>query len=52
MQILGMQVRVSLQHLPVATPGDEGDLFDREARFEQSAGRLVTQIVEMQILDS
>lgn len=51
MQILWTKIRIALQHPPVAMAGDESDLFDREARFAESTGRLVTQIVEMQILN-
>jgi hypothetical protein len=31
---LGLEMRIPAQHLPVFVPGDERNVFDREACFE------------------
>src|ERR1700745_3505396 len=51
MDLLGPTVGVALQHLPVLVAGDERDLLDQKAGFEQPAGRLVAQVVEVQVDD-
>jgi hypothetical protein len=45
------EVSVPAPHLPVLVAGNEGDLFDREARFEQAACAFMAQIVEMHVFD-
>ena len=51
MQGLGLQVRITPQHLPVLVAGDQRNLFDREACFEQAAGPFVPQIMKVKIFD-
>ncbi len=51
MQILGLQVGVTAQHTPILVPGDKRDFFDRQASLEQSARRLVSKVVEVQIFN-
>src|SRR5690554_1316241 len=50
MQMLGTQVGIALQHLPVAMPRDQCDLLDGKASFEEAACAFMAQIVEVQVL--
>ena len=47
MQSFWFQMRIAAQHLPVSMPGDECNLFDREAGFKQPACAFVAQVVKM-----
>lgn len=51
MEVLGPKVRVALEHLPILVAGDQADLLDGVLRLEQSAGGLVTEVMEVQVLD-
>lgn len=51
-QPLRPQLRVALQHLPVLVAGDERDLLDGKARFEQAAGGFVAEVMEVQVFDA
>ncbi len=46
------EVRISLQHFPILVPSHERDLLDFQTSLEQTACRLVTKVVEVEIVDS
>ena len=50
-QLFRFQMRVPPQHAQVFVAGDGRYLHDIEAMLEQACGRLVAQIVEVQVLD-
>ena len=47
MKLLGLQMCVTTQHLPISVAGDQGHLFDREAGLEKAARAFVPQIMKM-----
>jgi len=51
MQMLRLEVCIAAQHLPILVPGNESDLLNRKARFEEPACAFVAQVVEMKVLD-
>ena len=45
------EMGVALQHFPILVACHQSNTFDRQPRFEQPTGRLVPQIVEVQVFD-
>jgi hypothetical protein len=52
MELLWSQMRIAAEHLPIFMPRDHCDRLDGEACLNETAGAFVTQVVEVQILDS
>jgi hypothetical protein len=39
------------QHLPISVARDEGDLFDRKARFKKTARTFMSKVMKMKVFD-
>ena len=52
MQGFRPDMRVAAQHLPVLVAGDEGNLFDGEARLKEAAFTFVAQVMKMQVFQT
>ena len=52
MQVLRTKVCIASQHLPVLMTGDEGDLWNFEAGFEQAACPFMPQIMKVKVFDT
>ena len=50
-QVFGFEIGVTAKHFPVAVTRDEGDAFDRQAGFKKTAGRLVPQVMKLEVFD-
>lgn len=52
-QVEGFRAQVSIpsKHLPILMTGNERDLLDLKASFEQTARSLMTKVVKMQVSD-
>jgi hypothetical protein len=42
---------VAAEHFPVFVAGNERNLFDRKARFEEAAGAFVPEVMKVEVLD-
>jgi len=50
-QMLRPEVCIAAQHLPILVPGNESDLLNRKACFEEPACAFVAQVVEVKVFD-
>src|SRR5262249_34553328 len=48
-QMLRLEVCIATQHLPILVPGNESDLLNRKACFEEPACAFVAQVVEVKV---
>ena len=44
-------MRVATQHFPVFVAGDQRDLLNRKARFEEAARAFVPEVVKVKVFD-
>ena len=42
---------IAAEHFPVLVAGNERDLLNRKARFEEAAGALMPEVMKVQVLD-
>ena len=51
MQILGLQMRIAAEHFPVFVAGDERDLLNGKAGFEEAACAFMPEVVKVKVFD-
>jgi hypothetical protein len=50
-QSLGLQMRIAAEHFPVFVVGDQRDLLNRKACFEEAAFAFMPKIVKAKVFD-